>query len=343
MTSLRKRWRVLWLPVLVVACSEASNVDAVHELAGATMGTTFNVKLLDPNLEFADAVLQDDIESLLANLNDNLSTYRADSEISRFNLSGSTDWFAVSQLSCDIVAQALAVSDMTDGAFDVTVGPLVDLWGFGPDGSISAPPAADDIRTAVQVVGYRKLHTDCSVPAIRKELAGLSVDLSAYAKGFAVDQVANLLDAKGVENYLVEIGGELRLRGSNARGVDWAIGIESPVLTRRSVHSIVDLTDVAIATSGDYRNFFESDGELYSHTIDPRTGYPVAHSVASVTVVAATAADADALATALMVLGAADGLEFAEREQIAALFQLRIDDVIEERASDNFAAMLAGG
>lgn len=333
---------VMLLPAVIVACGETTDSAPAHELTGTTMGTTFSVTLLDPDNEFVGSALQEDIETLLTNLNGSLSTYRPDSEISRFNSSASTDWFPVSRPFCEVVADALAISKLTAGAFDVTVGPVVNLWGFGSAGTISVPPAGEDIENALRSVGYQRLHTDCIAPAIRKEIASLFVDLSAYAKGFAVDQIANLLDSRGVTNYLVEIGGELRLRGSNARGTAWTIGIESPALAHRQVRKVLELTDVAVATSGDYRNYFESDGALYSHTIDPRTGYPVTHAGASVTVVAHSAAEADAMATALMVLGPAHGLDLAEREHIAALFQLRADEGIEERASEPFVALLAG-
>jgi thiamine biosynthesis lipoprotein len=341
MTCRSKMSGLVLLSVVIAACGDASDLAPTHELAGTTMGTTFNVKLLDPNAEFADAALKDEIEDLLTDLNDSMSTYRPDSEISRFNTASSVDWLAVSKQLCDVVADALAVSDLTEGSFDITVGPLVNLWGFGPDGSISSPPSRKDIETASASVGYRSLHADCSQPAIRKDIPALYVDLSAYAKGYAVDQVANLLDSMGVSDYLVEVGGELRLRGNNAGGKAWAIGIESPAFTSRSVHSIVGLSDAAIATSGDYRNYFEYDGAFYSHTIDPRTAYPVAYRGASVTVLAETAAFADAMATALLVLGPEDGLEFAQREGIAAFFQLRVGGAIEEHASDDFVTMLA--
>lgn len=339
MTFLPKVLRLFILSVVVAGCGDAPTNLATHELAGATMGTTYNVKLLDPAGEFATESMKETIEAMLADLDESMSTYRPDSELSRLNASSSIDWIAVSQQLCDVIAQTLEVSVLTDGAFDVTVGPLVNLWGFGPDGSISTPPSAGDIEVAATAVGYRGLHTDCSRPAIRKDIASLYVDLSAYAKGHAVDQVANLLDSKGVGNYLVEIGGELRLRGKNATGSAWAIGIEEPAFASRSVHSIVGLSDTAIATSGDYRNYFESDGAYYSHTIDPRTGYPVTHTGASVTVVAETAAYADAMATALLVLGPEDGLALAQREGIAMFFQLRVDGAIEERASDSFVTL----
>ena len=218
----------------------------------------------------------------------------------------------------------------------MTVGPLVNLWGFGPTVSVDEPPGNDTITSAMQDIGYTKLLVDCSVPALRKEFPGIYVDLSAFAKGHAVDEVAELLEARALADYLVEIGGEMRMRGTNARGELWAIAVEAPDRADRSVRKVVRLTDSAMATSGDYRNFFEHGGRFYSHTIDPRTGYPVTHNGASVTVVADTAAFADAAATALLVLGPEAGMELAERESIAAYFLLRLDTEFEERMSSLF-------
>ena len=219
----------------------------------------------------------------------------------------------------------------------MTVGPLVNLWGFGPAETGYEPPGNDTVTQAMENVGYAKLHVDCTIPALRKEIPGVYVDLSAFAKGHAVDVVAGLLDARALPDYLVEIGGEMRLRGTNARSEAWAIAIETPDRTGRSVRTVVHLSDTAMATSGDYRNFFEHEGRFYSHTIDPRTGYPVAHNGASVTVVAETAAFADAAATALLVLGPDAGMRLAEQENIAAYFLLRLGSEFEERMSSLFA------
>jgi len=227
---------------------------------------------------------------------------------------------------------------MSGGAFDITVGPLVNLWGFGAAGIAQQPPGQADIDEALQTTGFEQLQTDCGKPALRKRLAKLHVDLSAYAKGYAVDRLATLLDEAGIADYLVEIGGEMRMRGSNASRQKWAIAIETPSRAGRTVQTIIHLTDAAVATSGDYRNYFEYDGAVFSHTIDPQSGYPVTHEAASVTVIADNAAFADGVATALLVLGPKAGMELAEREQIAAYFLLRMGDEIEERMSSLFTS-----
>lgn len=317
--------------------------DTVWELTGSAMGTTYSVKLAQPERGLDLERLKADIETTLETLEQSMSTWRADSELSLFNRAVTTDWFDVSARLCSVVSSAQAMSRLTDGAFDVTVGPLVNLWGFGPDGMRDEPPPAERVDALSRAVGFERLHTDCERPALRKDVSALYVDLSAFAKGYAVDELGHLLESLSVTNYLVEVGGELRLRGVNGAGVPWAIAIETPARTARSVQTVVRLTDTCLATSGDYRNYFEHGGTFYSHTIDPRSGRPVAHSAASVTVLADEAASADALATALLVMGPDDGAAFAERHDIAALFVLRTEDGYTERQSARFRAEVAGG
>ena len=190
----------------------------------------------------------------------------------------------------------------------------------------------------MDITGFEKLHADCSRSAVKKDVEDLMIDMSAIGKGYAADRVAALLVSLGFDSFLVEVGGELSIRGMNSKGEPWAIGIEAPLPYARKPHTVVHLTDTAMATSGDYRNFFEADGKLYSHTIDTRTGRPVTHTLASVTVVDENAWRADALATALLVMGPEEGLAFAEREGLAVLMLVRTDDGIEERQTAAFDA-----
>ncbi|MDH3534078.1 MAG: FAD:protein FMN transferase [Gammaproteobacteria bacterium] len=323
---------------LVTACSESSRQLPVAELSGSAMGTAYSVKIVSPPDGLDVAALQQEVDQQLAGIEQQMSTYIADSELSSFNAHRGMDWFEVSGELCRLVADALSISAASGGAFDITVGPLVNLWGFGPDGSAAEPPDAHLIAVLLDSVGSAALHADCSMPALRKNCPDVYVDLSAIAKGYGVDRLAALLDGRELRNYLVEIGGELRVRGKNAKADAWAVAIEAPLRSGRSVHAIVKVTDAAVATSGDYRNYFEHDGSVYSHTIDPRTGYPVAHTAASVTVVADEAAFADAMATALLVLGPEDGLALAERDGIAAYYLVRQDGAIDARLSSKFAA-----
>jgi thiamine biosynthesis lipoprotein len=308
----------------------------LHELIGQTMGTSFSIKIIADD-ELGKSQLQQEVTAVLTSIDSSMSTWQPDSELSQFNANTSTNWIGVSAEFCDVIAAALELSQHTGGAFDITVGPLVNLWGFGPTAlATGSVPAEESITSVRERVGYRNLQTNCMTPAIRKLRPDVYIDLSAYAKGYAVDKLAELLDENGYSSYLVEIGGELRMRGHNAKNERWAVAIEKPADFSRTIQSVVYLTDQAMATSGDYRNFFEVDGQRYSHTIDSRTGRPVTHDVAAVTVVADSAATADALATALLVLGPADGFQFAEEEKIAAYFLVRDGAKIDEKVSSAF-------
>jgi thiamine biosynthesis lipoprotein len=332
-------WHLLVLLVSLIASQLAGCGDTSlpkFELSGSTMGTTFNIVLVAPADEIDGDALQADISAELAHVNALASTWLEDSQLAAFNASQSTDWIDVSFEFCQIVEQALEVCRLSNGAFDITVGPLVNLWGFGPDREVWQPPADQLIEATMAVVGYDGLETNCSEPAMRKRNAAMYVDLSGWAKGFAVDRLAILLDEYALTDYLVEIGGEIRVRGHNADEEDWAIAVEAPSTTARRPHSVLRLSDVSVATSGDYRNYFDHDGQHYSHTIDARTGRPVDHDLAAVTVVDASAAFADAMATALLVLGPEAGPALAEKRGIAGYFLVRNETGIREITTSEF-------
>ncbi|MBT8088537.1 MAG: FAD:protein FMN transferase [Gammaproteobacteria bacterium] len=300
------------------------------------MGTTFNVVLVAPGDELDDGALQADISAQLAQINALASTWLEDSQLSLFNASRSTDWIEVSSEFCEIIEQALEVCGLSRGAFDITVGPLVNLWGFGPGGQAVEPPADELIEATMAVVGYEGLETRCAEPALKKRHADMYVDLSGWAKGYAVDRIAKILDEYGLTDYLVEIGGELRVRGHNAGEENWAIAVEAPSTSMRRPQSVLRLSNLSVATSGDYRNYFDHDGRQYSHTIDARTGRPVEHDLAAVTVVDDLAAFADAMATALLVLGPEDGPALAENLGIAGYFLVRNETGIQELTTSEF-------
>jgi thiamine biosynthesis lipoprotein len=332
--------RIGWLiaALLVAACDSDSRLPE-YELAGSTMGTTYSIKLVAPPESLVKDALQKQIADTLERVENLTSTYRDLSELSAFNSSQSTEWHASSSELCDVIEQALQISRLTDGAFDMTVGPLVNLWGFGPDGDIQQPPTEDEISAAAARVGYKRIETDCSMPAIRKNRHDMYVDLSGWAKGYAVDKVAEALNENELADYLVEIGGEMRMRGHNADNLGWAVAIEAPVVSERAVQTILRITDRSVATSGNYRNFFENDGKLYSHTIDGRSGRPVSHSLAAVTVIDQSAAFADGMATALLVLGAEAGPALAEKLGIAGYFLVHGQTGVEELTTTFFDAM----
>lgn len=322
------------------ACRGPVARPPIHTFFGATMGTQYTVRLANPPEQLELAALEERVERTLATVNRQMSTYQADSELSRFNRHAGQDWFPVSADTARVVAAGQKVAQATNGAFDVTVGPLVNLWGFGPGGRASHAPSEAEIAECRQRVGYEHLAVRDDPPALRKARPDLYVDLSAIAKGFAVDQVARLLEQRGIAGYMVEIGGEVRTRGRKPDGSGWRIGIERPDAGVRQIQRVVELADQSLATSGDYRNFFEQQGRRYSHEIDPRTGRALEHTLVSVSVLAADCMTADAWATALLVLGSDLALPTARREGLEVLCILRTPDGFLEQATPGFAACL---
>ena len=303
------------------------------------MGTQFSVAVILDREQEKDK-LPTNIEALLAAINREFSTYDSASTLSTFNQTPSTAWQTTSNAFCRGLEGALEVSVLTDGRFDPAIGQLVDLWGFGPPEQLEQRPATAKILAALQASDYQLLETRCETNEVRKDNAMLHVDLSGYAKGLAVDQVADLLAQHELQDYMVEIGGEIRVRGRNAKGARWRIAVEAPDAPMRQAHTALRLTDAAIATSGDYRNYFDLDGHRYTHIIDPDSGFPVSHNTASVTVVSERTAMADALATALLVMGSKTGLQFAEDLQIAALFLTRDGENLQRITSTEFGRYL---
>ena len=296
-------------------------------LRGATMGTTYHIKLASapPSIEIGR--LHSDVEGVLAEIDRQMSTYRPDSELSRFNRAPADEWFAVSAATAEVAAAAQAISENTGGALDVTVNPLVNLWHFGPSDNAKErerrefkPPPDELLSAARKHVGYQNLEVRAAPPALRKKIDGLEVDLSSIAPGYAVDRLAVLLTDRGIHDFMVEIGGEVRAAGRRPDGKPWRVAIERPLAGRREMQTAIPLSNAAIATAGDYQKFFEYAGRRYSHIIDPASGRPIDHSLVSVTVVAETCMAADGWDTPLLVLGPHRGYECAERHGIAALF-----------------------
>ncbi len=328
--------RVLCLFCLALLAACGSDRLPQLELTGSALGTTFKIAIVDAPETLDGEALKANVVASLATIDSLASTWREDSELSALNANPSIDWILVSAELCDMLDDALRVSDITDGAFDVTVGPLVNLWGFGPDGPVSEPPADDAIATALAAVGHEKIVADCEARLVRKDVAELYVDLSGWAKGHAVDLLAELLDQSGLQNYLVEVGGEIRVKGHNSERLGWAVAVEAPSTSERVPQAVVRITDTSVATSGDYRNYFEYDGSKFSHTIDARTGRPVTHKLAAVTVINPSAAYADAMATALLGLGPEAGPERAEELELAAYFLIREASEIREITTTAF-------
>ncbi len=315
----------------IAGCGSVETAPPLWQFAGPTMGTSYSVSLIGGTEDRAMGQ-QEQVVERLAEVNRRMSTYDPSSELSRFNASDSTDWFDVSRETASVVASALALAEDSSGAYDPTVGPLVNLWGFGPGERRTSPPADAEIAAALANTGHASIEVRLEPPSLKKSNPSLYVDLSSIAKGHGVDAIAGLLTDAGYEAFMVEIGGEVRTRGTKPGGKSWRIGVErvdtdGPLgAGDRRLQRVVELVDRSMATSGDYRNFFEHDGHRYSHTIDPTTGKPVTHNLATATVLAATCREADGLATALLVLGPAAGYDWAIERGIAALMVSRGED-----------------
>ncbi|WP_223423084.1 FAD:protein FMN transferase [Alcanivorax limicola] len=323
--------------LLVTGCSKP-----IHKLGGATMGTTWQVQIAGVPSGTSVAQLQEDIEALLDLVNRQMSTYIEDSDLSRYNQAEAGTWQRIPPDFATVLSTSLRLAEISEGAFDPTVGPLVNLWGFGPEGRRQQAPDAEAIAEARRRSGWQRLETRDTGREILQPGA-LYLDFSAIAKGYAVDRLGEYLDARGVAAWLVDIGGDLRARGVKPDGSPWRIAVERPSTGPQQIHSVVKPGDMAIATSGDYRNYFRDGGRQFSHTIDPRTGEPVAHQLASVTVIHDNCMEADGYATLLTVLGPEEGLAFATENDLAALFITRAasGDGFSEQMTDAFRQYLA--
>ncbi|WP_236645264.1 FAD:protein FMN transferase [Aidingimonas lacisalsi] len=312
----------LWL----TACTESNPDPERIELEGAIFGTFYQVTLVDDLDDDDIEQLRDGFMEELESVDMSMSTYRDDSELMAFNDSEPGEWQSLSDGLIDVLAISQSVAKASDGAFDVTIGDLVNLWSFGPEARPKEVPAADEIARRISATGPDSLEVESDNGRARR-LTDNFIDLSAVAKGYGVERVAAYLDAQGIDHYLVNIGGELSAKGyRDGKESPWRIGVEVPDGGREVAQHVLPLHDISVATSGDYRQYFEQDGRRYSHTLDPRDGRPVRHRLASVTVLHDSATWADAWATALMVLGPKASMTLAEREDLAILTLVRDPD-----------------
>ena len=330
----------LFLLFLTSLCACQSQERESVVLNGLAMGTSYSVKIVPNGVATDKNKIYSHIETILANINQSMSTYINDSELSRFNQSKSADWQSLSSDLTSIIEHANQVSLMTNGAFDITVAPLVNLWGFGPDSFNQEIPSESAIQNEMQHTAFKKLLFDKVSNRIAKSDPEVTIDLSGIAKGFAVDKIVEYLSEYGFKHYLIEIGGELIARGTNTKKVPWQIGIEQAKPQSRSVQRIIGLDNIAMGTSGDYRNYFEKDGIRYSHTINPSTGKPINHKLAAVTVLHSSTMHADALATAFMVSGQDKSLSLANQLGIGIYMIIKTDSGFEERYNDTFRPYL---
>ncbi len=310
----------------------------LESFSGPTMGTTYTIKYTTT----ADAPSREELKTLvddvLVHVNKLMSTYDPSSELSLFNKQPAGSTVTVSDGMAYVVGEALKISELSAGKYDVTVGPLVNLWGFGPGKHEDKVPTDADIAEAKERVGYHYVRLEDNELS---KARNVYVDLSSIAKGYGVDEVARVLRKAGIQNYLVEVGGELSVSGTKLDGSVWLVGVESPAGGHNVAQRVIEANDIAIATSGDYRNYFEKNGVRYSHTIDPTTGKPITHRLVSVTVIDANATRADGLATAITVLGPEAGLKFAQDNNIAAYMLVKEDFGFSEQYSDAFEPYLS--
>lgn len=336
--------------LLVLVAAYALQTDKasahLHEFGGATMGTSYRVKVVDAGESPAAELLAQEIGELLRHLDrDVMSTYAEDSELSKINKAAVGETLSLSRSMSEVIGLALEINALTSGAFDVTVGPLVNRWGFGPaHASAERIPSQAEIDELLSRVGSHYLQWDSQASTLRKD-ADVYIDLSGIAKGYGVDQVAEYLDSRGFANYFIEVGGELRIKGYKPGNVSWVPAIETPVDSAPQVYEVFYAKgqSIAVAGSGDYRNYFDVDGVHYSHEIDPASGRPATHNLAAVYVIAATAARADALATAFMVMGVEQGFALAQQNGLAAYFIMKSETEagFDELYSSGFAAFLS--
>ncbi|MEM7055970.1 MAG: FAD:protein FMN transferase [Pseudomonadota bacterium] len=339
MTDLTKlsRRSFMVMPLALAACKFGTDVFRV---GGSTMGTSYGVVALDPSGRLDKPEIKTAIDSALTMVNRQMSNWDATSEISRFNAQTDTDPVDVSPELADVMHAAEKVHAASGARFDTTIGPLIELWGFGAPGARPRPAEAD-IAAAMSRSGHpNTLKIDQR--SVQKTHPDAQVYLAAIGKGYGADQIGRALEALGITDYMVEIGGDIYAAGRNPDGLPWQIGVETPAADRRDVLSVVGISDLGLASSGDYRNYFEHDGQRFSHIVDPRTGHPVTHNTASATVLAENAMLADAWATAFHTMGKNEGLALAEDQDLAVLFTERVDNGrFETHASTKFKALTA--
>ncbi|WP_419318102.1 FAD:protein FMN transferase [Caulobacter sp. ErkDOM-E] len=308
----------------------------MHALAGQTMGTTWSVKLVAQpaaDVRGLTAMVQRALDAVVAQM----SPWEPLSDLSRYNRAAAGSWTPLPADMATVVRRAIAVAEATHGAFDPTLGALTDLWGFGPRPFLGEPPPREATLAALEASGWKRLVLDGDALF---QPGSLRLDLNGIAKGFGVDQAAQALERAGVRSYLVEVGGELRGTGARPDGQPWWVELERPPTANDAPQTVVALHGLSVATSGDYRRFFDHDGRRYAHTLDPASGAPGDHGVVSVTVLARTCMDADAWATALTVMGPETALAFAAAHDLPVLIVIRAAKGLEERLSPALLAML---
>ena len=326
------------LAMAALAGCSFQDQEKIWEISGGIFGTAYHINVVLPEDEAKLQTLAQGIQEELERVDGAMSTWKPDSELSRLNeKQDQSGWTELSAPLFEVISRAQDVSALTNGAFDVTVGPIVNLWGFGPEARPETIPAKAELADLLAVTGWKFLELDPDTRSIRNTPPQY-IDLSGIAKGYGVDVVARYLDSEGVQAYLVEIGGEVRARGRKPDGDAWRLAIEEPSEQARQVNKVVAMDNRSMATSGDYRNYYESEGQRYSHTINPDTGMPISHNLASVTVIADDCMTADALATGFNVMGFERAMRLATRENIPAYFIVRGENGFDVHQTPAFSS-----
>lgn len=333
--------------VLFSGCDSATSPQepksAVTVLEGKTMGTFWRVSVINVD-QAKDQALRQKIQAQLDADDRLLSTWKNDSALMRFNhFSGTTPW-PVSEAMADIVTMSLRIGAKTHGAMDITVGPLVNLWGFGPDKQPVKTPDPQQIAAAKARTGLQHLTVinQADKQFLQKDIPDLFVDLSTVGEGYAADHLARLMEQEGISRYLVSVGGALVSRGMNGEGHPWRVAIQKPTDRENAVQAIVDINGHGISTSGSYRNYYELDGKRISHIIDPQTGRPIDHKLVSVTVIAPTALEADGWDTGLMVLGPEKAQDVVREQGLAVYMIVKEGEGFKTWMSPQFRTFLVG-
>lgn len=341
-----KYWFLILLAVITLTvwdCAKSSpkTSNALTVISGYATGSSYGIKLFLPvGTKLTQKELEARIRNRLREIEYMMSVFINDSEISRFNRYQGTGWFSVSGETAYVADESLKVSRLSGGAFDITIAPLLNIWGFGITVPVNSLPVPALIAKMKKITGFNNLGVRLSPPALSKKMPGLCCSFSAVAQGYAVDDIALLLDKTGISSYMVEIGGEIKAKGRKPDDSLWRIGVAAPEKDQKKIQLALPLDNTAVSTSGDYQNYFEKNGRRYSHTIDPKTGYPITHSLASVTVIHPSCMHADAMATAIDVLGPDKGYDLALKEKLPVYLIIHDSGKFKEKMTPEFEAII---
>lgn len=330
----KKNWLALLGLAFLLSCSPADKPTQEVMLKGKALGANYEVKLYATEEQLKGHNLYLEVAQKLDVITKMLSNYDAESEISRFNSFHSTDKFEASPAMVKLVSQAKEIGEFTQGRMDITVGPLVNLWGFGAEARPDKIPTDEEIQQSRDSIGLDKLIIESR--SLQKTTTELYVDLGAVSQGYAADRVGELLERKGIHNYLVSVGGETRVRGKKPDGSLWQIALDRPLSFTHAEEIVLTPGDMSFATSGNYRHYFEEDGVRFSHTIDPKHGRPIQHKLVSVSVFHKLCVFADGYATAINVMGPEEGMAFAEKHNLPVLMTVKLPHGFEQRMSSSF-------